>query len=209
MWLGSDPNIITTSTNQNLLQPTKTNKRRRASNIQKDLSKGKHRVSNGDSDNPVSRRSRAPALSGLLQDGSSSSLKSTKSGRSQLVDLVIEDTEAEEIERVRARKEGGALWNEDEAKLFIRAYGDDQEGKVHRGGFQPSEAPTPGPSKFAVSNDENEHGDDRTSEGGQQWNERREGGQESSVGQTSAHYDNLDDRHVWNSKDEDDTKQYP
>lgn len=44
---------------------------------------------------------------------------SVKSGRSQLVDLVIEDTKAEEIERVRARKEGGAEWNEEETKFFV------------------------------------------------------------------------------------------
>jgi hypothetical protein len=48
-----------------------------------------------------------------------SSASSVKSGRSQLVDLVIEDTEAEERERVRARKEGGAEWNEEEIKYFV------------------------------------------------------------------------------------------
>lgn len=52
----------------------------------------------------------------ILKEDSGSSLKS---GRSQLVDLVIEDTEAEERERVRARKEGGAEWNDEEAKYFV------------------------------------------------------------------------------------------
>ena len=54
----------------------------------------------------------------MLSDESTSS-GSVKSGRSQLVDLVVEDTDAEERERVRARKEGGAAWNEDEGKHYL------------------------------------------------------------------------------------------
>jgi hypothetical protein len=42
-----------------------------------------------------------------------------KSDRSQLVDLVVEDTKAEDIERVRARKEGSAGWNEIEPRRFV------------------------------------------------------------------------------------------
>ena len=54
----------------------------------------------------------------LLREESSSS-NSAKSGRSQLVDLMVEDTKAEERERVRARKEGGAAWNQDEGRQFM------------------------------------------------------------------------------------------
>ena len=61
---------------------------------------------------------RAPALNGMLREESSSS-HSAKSGNSQLVDLMVEDTEAEETERVRARKEGGSAWNEAEPKHFV------------------------------------------------------------------------------------------
>ena len=118
-WLGADPDLITTSTNRNLLHPTKRNKERRESNIQKDLDKGKHRTSSR-SGKPSKSRNRAPVLDGLVREGSSSSKSvSVKSGSSQLVDLVIEDKEAEELERVRARKEGGAAWNEDETKHFV------------------------------------------------------------------------------------------
>jgi hypothetical protein len=39
--------------------------------------------------------------------------------RSQLIDLVVEDYEAENIERVRAWKEGGLGWNEVEQKHFV------------------------------------------------------------------------------------------
>ena len=106
-WLGADPGIITTSTNRNLFQPTKVNQERRASNIQKDLDKGKSKSG-----------SRAPVLNEMLREESSSS-HSARSGRSQLVDLMVEDKEAEENERVRARKEGGSAWNEDETKHYV------------------------------------------------------------------------------------------
>ena len=57
-------------------------------------------------------------MNGMLREESSSS-HSARSGRSQLVDLMVEDTEAEETERVRARKEGGSAWNEDETKHYV------------------------------------------------------------------------------------------
>lgn len=112
-WFGSDPDIITTSTNRNLIQPTPKNKQRRESGIQKDLDKGKDRTHTGGAS-----KLRAPVLNGLIREESSSS-GSAKSGRSQLVDLVVEDHHAEEVERVRARKEGGAAWNEEETKHFV------------------------------------------------------------------------------------------
>ena len=118
-WLGADPGMITTSTNRNLLQPTKANQERRASNVQKDLDKGKHRTGSTNTGGSKSKgHTRAPVLNGLLREESSSST-SAKSGRSQLVDLMIEDNEAEETERVRARKEGGSAWNEAESRQFV------------------------------------------------------------------------------------------
>ena len=120
----------------------------------------------------------------LIREESSSS-KSAKSGRSQLVDLVVEDTEAEQVERVRARKEGGAVWNEDEAKHFIRTYDDEDEGEIIRHGFQPGETPAVDSSDFAVGDDEEEPGSDRENQGNTQ-------------------YDSLDDRHVWNARESDD-----
>jgi hypothetical protein len=53
----------------------------------------------------------------LKSQGSASSFSS--SARDQLVDLVVEDEEAEEIERVRARKEGSPRWNEVQPKHFV------------------------------------------------------------------------------------------
>ena len=117
-WLSADPELITTSTNRNLLQPTKANKERRESNIQKGLDESRRRTSSSGVDSKSNRRSRALVLNGILREESSSS-QSAKSGRSQLVDLMVEDTEAEETERVRARKEGGSAWNEAETKHFM------------------------------------------------------------------------------------------
>ena len=117
-WLGADPNLITTSTNRNLLHPTEANKARRASSIQKGLDKGKRRNSSESGSGSKSRH-RAPVVQDLIREESSSSSKSAKSGRSQLVDLVVEDKGAEETERVRARKEGGSAWNEDETKHYV------------------------------------------------------------------------------------------
>ena len=112
-WATSSPTMLTPATNRNLLQPTKANKRRRESDIKQKIDKSKHRTS-GD----ANAQSRAPLLNDLLEEESDSS-GSVKSGRSQLVDLMVEDVQAEETERVRARKEGGSAWNEAEPKHFV------------------------------------------------------------------------------------------
>ncbi|MGA3306978.1 MAG: hypothetical protein ABSC26_13390, partial [Stellaceae bacterium] len=132
-WLNTSPGLLTTSANRNLLQPTIDNEVRRQKNIRNTLeevsnktqpkhsntkskksrsssSKGKQKEGSGE-------EGRAPALTGNLRQHSSSS--SAKSDRSQLVDLVVEDTRAEDIERVRARKEGSAGWNETEPKRYV------------------------------------------------------------------------------------------
>ena len=84
---------------------------RRKSNIKKTVenvqNKGKHKDSSSDGEEGRG----APMLKGMLRHHSSES-SSAKSDRSQLVDLVVEDEVAEETERVRARKEGSAGWNE-------------------------------------------------------------------------------------------------
>jgi hypothetical protein len=120
----ADPNILTASTNRNLLQPTKENKRRRKSqirDIQESVDKGKQRgqSSNGESSRSKSSHSKTRVpFSNLLRQKSSSS-SSAKSDKSQLVDLVVEDHQAEEVDRVRARKEGGPGWNEVPSKHFV------------------------------------------------------------------------------------------
>lgn len=119
--LYADPEIITASTNRNVLQPTRANKRRRKSRIQEirqDVQEShRHKGSSGSADGSSSKAGSVPGLRKVLSGGSSSS--SAKSNRSQLVDLVVEDHEAEKVERVRARKEGGPAWNEAEPKHFV------------------------------------------------------------------------------------------
>lgn len=75
--------------------------------------KGKDKGRSSDSE-----EDRAPILKGMLRHHSSAS-SSGNSDRSQLVDLVVEDEVAEETERVRARKEGSAGWNEVEPRRFV------------------------------------------------------------------------------------------
>ena len=136
-WLTGQPDLLTTSTNRNLLQPTKDNEIRRASNVREtveDVTKKtqkKHKKGSKDNkrdtsssskgkqkDVPNGEEGRAPIMKGMLRHHSSAS-SSAKSDRSQLVDLVVEDSDAEETERVRARKEGSAAWNETEGKRFV------------------------------------------------------------------------------------------
>lgn len=71
------------------------------------------------------------------------------------MDLVLEDHKAEETERVRARKEGGSAWNEDETKHFVRTYDDHDDEDFVREGFDPTqgEASAPGESNFAIDDD--------------------------------------------------------
>ncbi|EAT86946.1 hypothetical protein SNOG_05882 [Parastagonospora nodorum SN15] len=138
--LYGEPPVITAATNRNLLQPTAANRKRRKSqikDIQKSVDKGKHRsdssASNGESSHS---KSHLPIVGKLLRQKSSSS-SSAKSDKSQLVDLVVEDHNAEEIERVRARKEGGSAWNEEPAKHFVKTFpGAGAEEEV-REGFAP------------------------------------------------------------------------
>lgn len=196
--------------NRNLLQPTKANKARRASSIQKSLDKGKQQTSSHS--DGAARSSRAPVVQDLIREESSSS---AKSGRSQLVDLVVQDHEAEQMERVRARKEGGSAWNEDEAKHFIRAYDDEDEGQDIRQGFDPSKVPAAGASEFAVGEDDEEDEEEhqQKAEPGEQvnesdeartWAQRDHSDDGSARAESSGRYGNLDDGQVWGSRDRQD-----
>ncbi len=107
------------------------------------------------------------------------------------MDLVTEDRAAEETERVRARKEGGARWNEDEQKHFVRNYEAPEEGLDIRHGFEPGQiAPPPAAasdSNFAIA-DEDEDGK------GSDQEEAEENGSKKSL----KYGDHLDDRNLWN-----------
>jgi len=137
----AEPNIITASTNRNLLQPTQANKQRRKSrisDIQEQAHQGDHRDKSSSRSSQKSKGKSSMPVLGKLMSGESST-ESTKSAKSQLVDLVVEDHQAEEIERVRARKEGGAGWNQSEQKHFVQTYPDDDAHEEVRKGFNPDE----------------------------------------------------------------------
>ncbi|KAF4631397.1 hypothetical protein G7Y89_g6734 [Cudoniella acicularis] len=125
---------------------------------------------------PNGEEGRAPALKGMLRHHSSAS-SSAKSDRSQLVDLVVEDATAENAERVRARKEGSAAWNETDQKHFVRTYGSDtgediREGHEPAGGSalnNPNEDQETNP--FAVGDGED---DEENSEESRHWKQASE-----------------------------------
>lgn len=84
--------LTTTATNQAILRGKPTRK-----------SKGKGR---SEQNEPLLERNDSSASSHL-------------SDRSGIVHLVVEDREAEDLERVRARKEGGPGWNNVNPKKFM------------------------------------------------------------------------------------------
>ena len=86
---------------------------------------------------------------------------------------------------MRARKEGGARWNEDEQKHFVKNF-DDEDGDLDmRQGFEPGQIPAPSDSNFAIDDDDK---DDQSSD--------HNG--ETHVKKSMQYGDDLDDRNVWN-----------
>ncbi|CAK1360749.1 unnamed protein product [Cercospora beticola] len=152
--LYANPNTISQTTNRALLQPGKEQRQRRKSQIAA-LKKDVHQhnrpgssSSSGEASSSNKGKAKAkvvdalkdtPVANKLVRNHSSRSQSSTKSHSSQLVDLVVEDHQAEEVERVRARKEGGPGWNSVEQKHFVKTYPDEDgsEAESIRHGFNP------------------------------------------------------------------------
>ncbi len=112
--------VVTTSTNRNLLQPSRDNRKRRKNRIEEirqTLDTAKHPEGSSSTSEPHTK-AHTSFFSSLTRQRSHSA-ESSKSDRSQLVDLVVEDVQAEQIDRVRARKEGSPEWNKTEPKHFV------------------------------------------------------------------------------------------
>jgi hypothetical protein len=146
--------MLTTSSNRHLIQPTKVHKKRRRQEVKKNIREGKRAGSSG------SKPPRGSSSIATRIIGEPSATGSSRSGREDLIDLVVEDIDAEEAERVRARKEGGAEWNRDEQKRFVRTYSDERFGEEIRQGFEPSpsRAAAGDVPEFAISDDTDEGG---------------------------------------------------
>ncbi|KAL1305382.1 hypothetical protein AAFC00_002275 [Neodothiora populina] len=225
--LGAAPDVITSSTNRNLLQPTKGNKQRRKSKIkeiQNNVKHGEDASHHGEASSSAGShaksRGKLPIIGKLLRQESSSSSASSKSGNSQLVDLVVEDHEAEEIERVRARKEGGPGWNGVEQKHFVVTNPDEGEVEEVRHGYNPDEPEGAATDQmhntdmaFAIGEDEDEgENDDNDAkkpldelEQEQPWEHRDYGDSSSSSSQerqrTPEYGSFNEERHVWGEDD--------
>jgi hypothetical protein len=175
-----DPDLLTTSANRNLLQATKDNKIKRRTETRRSIHKSKNHSSSGS-------RNRSGTIESKKIARDKSASGSSKSGQSQVVDLVVEDTKAEEVERVRARKEGGNAWNQQEQKHFVRVYGVDDEaleGEDIREGFDPSKVSADHPPpELAISDDE-------------ETNEEEAEPSERLLGYGSVN----EERHVWGSQ---------
>lgn len=186
-WLNADPTLLTTSTNRHLFQDTRDHRIRRRSELKKKIHKGKKRSQ--------SRSSQSSENSGGIEsrlrhdhhpkDGT----KKGKIDESLLIDLVVEDVEAEQMERVRARKEGGEAWNRQEQRHFVRTYsiGSAHSGDSYREGFDPKELESAAPPELAVEEEEQQANEEAESSGSGSKNDKQDG-----------QYDELDDRHVWN-----------
>ena len=174
-WLHHSPYLLTTSTNRNLLAPTRDHKTRRRSEIKQSIQKGKNR-----STSPSEGSSERPHQQGALESKLKREHSPSASGKyepSQLADLVVEDTEAEEAERVRARKEGGDTWNRNQPKHFVRTYSIDEdapEGQQIRQGYDPSKLPAKHPPPEHAISDEEDH-DDEEGQGSDQHDSGQEG----------------------------------
>lgn len=188
------PNVLSASTNRNVLQPTAVNRRRRNERI-KDLQnapdKGKHREPTAAEEaESGSAGHESRGLLGRLRRGSSrsSSSGSAKSDKSQRVDLMVEDEEAEEVERVRARKSGNPRWNNTDVKHFVQTYPEDGDSSKDADDAAQTHTQTAHGTHVAT-----------TEEGGTQWSEESEGGKAETQGQDAKRnampYE--EERNVW------------
>ncbi|KAJ6257030.1 hypothetical protein Dda_7914 [Drechslerella dactyloides] len=138
--------LVTTATNQEVLRPKdriKIQSRRstKSSGSKPQGNKGKGKASAAENGTTEESQGLLSQANDALHRSSSSS--SNQSNQSGVVDLVVEDTQAEEIERVRARKEGGPGWNEEDPKVFVTQYPPEDAGEVQRTGFEPDDIPPP------------------------------------------------------------------
>lgn len=183
------------------MQPTKANKQRRKSKIDKiqdSADKGKHR----DSSSTEESRSRSRSAFKKVVSGKSRS-SSAKEDKDELIDLVIEDHDAEEVERVRARKEGSPSWNKHDPKHFVRTFPDSDEEEVVREGYEPtSEHNKEAGQSHAVGSDFPE---DTTKEKegepaeADTWKERNYGDVESPSASGPRYHYTDEEPNVWNS----------
>ncbi|KKY23161.1 hypothetical protein UCDDS831_g03286 [Diplodia seriata] len=127
--------------------------------------------------------------------------------------LVVEDHEAEEVERVRARKEGGPGWNEAEPKHFVRTYPEDGQEEEVREGFDPDNPQPHQPERehnldapFTVGEDEEAgaRNDEMRLESDEatQW-QTRDLNDDSDRPQASPHYGSFrEERSIWSTRDD-------
>ena len=192
------PNVVNHTTNRNILQPTSDNEQRRKNRIERirdspDAGKHYHRSSSHPkADKPKAKRER-----GFLQRAKSSSGQSQRSDRSQLVDLVVEDEEAEETERARMRKAGNPSRSNIEPKHFVQAYPEYVASEEVR---DPIESQS-GPSSAMTSGTLGTDADGGDNENDSNWKSRVYDVDNAEATRSPSHvaYDATEEHNVWGS----------
>ncbi|KGO69428.1 Organic solute transporter Ost-alpha [Penicillium italicum] len=123
------------------LPPSRRNQdSNRGADVQKARRQRKSRASDGESRQSPKPKSNKPgpssATPGPLQRNVSST-SSTGTQRSQLVDLVVENTKAEEEDRAQIQREYGSAWAEPEPRRFSRPSGEPIEEEAEANSTQP------------------------------------------------------------------------
>lgn len=123
--------------------------------------------------------------------------------------MVIEDVDAEQVERVRARKEGSPSWNRTEAKHYVQTYPTAGQAEEVREGYEPTSNAVPNEAQnqhtldtsFAVGeDDEDRESGSRQyeSDEARQWKKRDYTDAEQTQQESSYNYDSFGDgRNVW------------
>ncbi|KAJ5773910.1 hypothetical protein N7457_008806 [Penicillium paradoxum] len=124
----------------------------RGARIKKARRHKKSRASDGESRRSPKPSSDKPGPSSVTPGPLQRTVSSTSSSgtrRSQLVDLVVENTEAEEEDRARAQREYGSAWAEPETRRFSRPSGQPIEEEAEADPATPPESNKDDRSKWA------------------------------------------------------------
>lgn len=195
--------MVTSSTSRHALHPTKANRARRKSKIheiQAAADKGKHRNRSG---SPASSKDTGIVPDLIKKVTNLGSSEDSKLDRSQMIDLVVEDEEAEAVERVRARKEGSPEWNKHEAKHFVHTFPEEDQSEEVREGYEPTAEYNKNADQQhtidASFGGESENSKGPDAEEAEQWKSRKYDEDDNSEAQSRQFTYDHEESNVWNS----------
>ncbi|OQE29009.1 hypothetical protein PENFLA_c004G04647 [Penicillium flavigenum] len=135
------------------LPPSRRNQdSNRGADVKKARRHRKSRASDGETKQSPKPKSNKPGPSSATPGPLQRNVSSTSSGgtqRSQLVDLVVENTEAEEEDRAQIQKEYGTAWAEPEPRRFSRLSDEPIEEEAEANSAQPESSHDENQPKWA------------------------------------------------------------